>query len=79
MHRPKIVGKILLLLTLVGFFMSCGEIRKHKTLKLAHGLPTDHPVHKAMAFMADRCKEISGGELQIMIYAGGSLARNSSV
>jgi tripartite ATP-independent transporter DctP family solute receptor len=26
-----------------------------------------------MVFMADRCKEISGGELQIMIYAGGQL------
>ena len=53
--------------------MSCGELRKYKTLKLAHGLPTDHPVHKAMVFMADRCKEVSGGELQIMIYAGGQL------
>jgi tripartite ATP-independent transporter DctP family solute receptor len=73
MHKPKIIGKILLLLMIMGFFMSCGELRKYKTLKLAHGLPTDHPVHKAMVFMADRCKEVSGGELQIMIYAGGQL------
>lgn len=54
-------------------FMSCGELKKHKTLKLAHGLPTDHPVHKAMVYMADRCKEVSGEKLQIQIYAGGQL------
>lgn len=73
MHKPKGIDKILLLLTIAGFFMSCGELREHKILKLAHGLPTDHPVHKAMVFMADRCKEVSGGELQIQIYAGGQL------
>jgi tripartite ATP-independent transporter DctP family solute receptor len=73
MLRSKIIGKILLPLIMVGLFMSCGELRKQKTLKLAHGLPTDHPVHKAMAFMADRCKEVSGGKLEIMIYAGGQL------
>ncbi|MCG8308598.1 MAG: TRAP transporter substrate-binding protein [Cytophagales bacterium] len=48
-------------------------MQEHKALKLAHGLPTDHPVHKAMVFMADRCKEISKGELQIQIYASGQL------
>lgn len=73
MHKPRIVGKILFLMIAVGLFMSCGELSKHKTLKLAHGLPTDHPVHKAMVFMADRCKEVSAGELQIQIYAGGQL------
>ena len=63
----------MLLLAATGLLMSCGELREHKTLKLAHGLPTDHPVHKSMEFMANRCKEVSGGELQIQIYAGGQL------
>jgi tripartite ATP-independent transporter DctP family solute receptor len=36
-------------------------------------LPTDHPVHLAMAYMADRCNEISEGNLQIEIYASGQL------
>lgn len=73
MQRPRLYGKMMLLLATIGLFMSCGELREHKTLKLAHGLPTDHPVHKAMEFMANRCKEVSGGELQIQIYAGGQL------
>ncbi len=74
MHKPHRILKLLSLLVLLGFFISsCGEIKKHNTLKLAHGLPTDHPVHKAMVYMADRCKEVSGGKLQIQIYAGGQL------
>jgi len=74
MHKPKKSGKIVFLVFLFGMTISsCGELKKYNTLKLAHGLPTDHPVHLAMEFMADRCKEISGGELQIQIYAGGQL------
>ena len=74
MHLPKRITKVVLLLFSFGIFMSsCGELKKHKTLKLAHGLPTDHPVHKAMEFMAERCKEVSGEKLQIQIYAGGQL------
>lgn len=74
MHKPKSISKVVLLLVSIGFFVtSCGESQEHKTLKLAHGLPVDHPVHKAMEYMAKRCKEVSGGELQIQIYAGGQL------
>jgi len=42
-------------------------------LKLAHGLDPSHPVHSAMVYMAERCKEISGGELSIEIYPSGQL------
>jgi len=74
MRKPKIIGRIVILLFFIGFiFSSCGELKKGKTLKLAHGLATDHPVHKAMEFMAERCSELSGGQLQIQIYAGGQL------
>ncbi len=76
MHKHKSISKVVLLLVFIGFFViSCGETetKEHKTLKLAHGLPVDHPVHRAMEYMAERCKEVSGGELQIQIYAGGQL------
>ena len=52
---------------------SCSTEKKHHTLKLAHGLNTEHPVHKAMAFMAKRVLEISEGKLEIKIYPGGQL------
>ncbi len=51
---------------------SCG-LQESKELKLAHGLPTDHPVHLAMAFMADRAAELSGGKLTIEVYPAGQL------
>ncbi len=74
MYNPTLLRRSVLVITLLCIFLSsCGDLHKHKTLKLAHGLPTDHPVHKAMEYMANRCKEISNGELQIEIYAGGQL------
>jgi tripartite ATP-independent transporter DctP family solute receptor len=42
-------------------------------LKLAHTLNSDHPVHQAMLFMAERLAELSGGEMQIDIYPSGQL------
>lgn len=52
--------------------VSCG-IKESTELKLAHGLPTDHPVHHAMAFMAERAGEISEGKLTIEVYPAGQL------
>jgi len=53
--------------------MGCGEIKKGRSLKLAHTLPPDHPVHQAMVFMADRCDEISDGRLKLEIYPSEQL------
>lgn len=62
---------------LLPFFLivlsGCGTQRQGRVLKLAHGLDPTHPVHQAMVYMADRCREISGGELQIDIYPSGQL------
>ena len=68
--------KIRFLLTLPAFmllFSGCGPQEQGKVLKLAHGLDPSHPVHSAMVFMAERCSEISGGELSIDIYPSGQL------
>jgi tripartite ATP-independent transporter DctP family solute receptor len=60
---------IALLLLLSG----CKGISDTKSLKLAHGLDPTHPVSQAMVFMADRCEEISEGNLKIEIYPSGQL------
>jgi len=62
---------ILIILALL--LSGCLQKQQGKVLKLAHGLDPSHPVHKAMVYMADRCKEISGGELTIEIYPSGQL------
>jgi len=43
------------------------------SLKLAHGLNADHPVHKAMVFMGERLAELSSDQLGLDIYPNGQL------
>ena len=67
------INSILVTLTSTLLLMSCGPLEQGKVLKLAHGLDPSHPVHSAMVYMAERCKEISEGELTIEIYPSGQL------
>ena len=55
-------------------FSGCSR-KEHdvRVLKLAHALDTEHPVHKAMVFMADKVKEKSRGRMRIDIYPSEQL------
>jgi tripartite ATP-independent transporter DctP family solute receptor len=44
-----------------------------RELKVAHALPSSHPVHAGMEFMAKRLAEISDGTLKINIFPNGQL------
>jgi tripartite ATP-independent transporter DctP family solute receptor len=59
--------------TLVLLTTGCSQKQHGRVLKLAHGLDPSHPVHSAMVHMADKCREISEGELTIEIYPSGQL------
>jgi tripartite ATP-independent transporter DctP family solute receptor len=57
-------------LTLAG----CGIVDDGQTvIKLGHGLDVSHPVHQAMAFMAERVAEKSDGRMRIDIYPSQQL------
>lgn len=62
-----------LLLVPALFTIGCAGKSDVKVLKLAHALDTSHPVHKGMAYMAERLEELSGGKMRIDIYANGQL------
>ncbi len=64
---------LLLIVLVVGYFRQGVDDRQHRILKLAHGLNTQHPVHKAMAFMAKRAFELSGGGLEVQIFPSEQL------
>lgn len=64
---------ILIFIILSSLIAGCKSEKKHRTLKLAHGLNTEHPVHKAMVFMAKRVSEISEDRMEIKIYPAGQL------
>jgi len=57
----------------VALLISCGNQKKTKTIRLAHGLDTQHPVHKAMVFLGERLKEKSNGQLKLQIYPSSQL------
>ncbi|MDY7109572.1 MAG: TRAP transporter substrate-binding protein [Planctomycetota bacterium] len=46
---------------------------KAKIIRLAHGLPTTHPVHAAMEQMARRLADLSGDTMRIEIYPAEQL------
>jgi tripartite ATP-independent transporter DctP family solute receptor len=50
----------------------CGS-ESQTVLKLAHGLDTRHPVHQAMAFMAERVAELSDGNMRVDVYPNEQL------
>ena len=64
---------VFVLFTTIILYMNCGKVSNVRILKLAHVLPTDHPVHKGMVFMAEKVVEKSGGKMRVDIYPGGQL------
>jgi len=48
-----------------------------RTLKLAHALPTQHPVHAGMVHFGERLQDLSGGRLQLDIFANGQLGNET--
>lgn len=54
-------------------FIGCDRTSSVKTIKLGHALDINHPVHRAMEFMADRLAEKSGNKLKMQIYPSEQL------
>ncbi|MEO0899998.1 MAG: TRAP transporter substrate-binding protein [Bacteroidota bacterium] len=69
----KYIGNIGILILAMFFLPSCKEIGSVTSLKLAHGLDTNHPVHQGMEYMAKRVEELSGGEMKVEIYPSQQL------
>ncbi|GAB3090886.1 TRAP transporter substrate-binding protein [Aestuariicella hydrocarbonica] len=71
LSQLRLAVPLLLLLFAVS---GCGPQGEAATvLRLAHGMPADHPVNKAMEVMGDRLRELSGATMQIEIYPNGQL------
>ncbi|MFA9370206.1 MAG: TRAP transporter substrate-binding protein [Labilibaculum antarcticum] len=73
MKKKQSFSKLFLILISCFFFMSCQEVSKHKTLKLAHSLDPTHPVHKALVYMGQELDRISEGQMKLEIYPSGQL------
>ena len=62
-----------MIVLLLPLWISCNDLTRVKTLKLAHGLDVTHPVHKGMEYMAEILSEKSNGRLIIEIYPSQQL------
>ncbi len=68
------VGNPLLAALLCSILLSgCGEREDITVIRLAHGLPTTHPVHKAMESMAAGVSDRSAGTMRIDIFPAEQL------
>lgn len=64
---------IVLILVGVSFWTQGVVDQDMRILKLAHGLNTQHPVHKTMEYLAKRALELSDGKLEIQIFPSEQL------
>ena len=71
----RLIVKIIFSKLIVFSLMLTGcASRDHVTvLKLAHVLPTSHPVHLGMAFLAEKLAEYSNDSMRVDIYPSGVL------
>lgn len=53
--------------------ISCKNKTDIKTIRLAHGLDTQHPVHKAMVVLGENLEKKSEGKLKVNIYPSAQL------
>ncbi len=53
--------------------LSCGGVDRVRVIKLAHGLPTSHPVHEAMVFLSEHAAKNSDGKIRIDVHASVTL------
>ena len=62
---------ILMSVVLLGSSLpGCGKKSDVTKIKMGHALDTEHPVHKAMLFMAEKLEEKSAGKVILEVYPG---------
>ncbi len=64
---------IIICLILIGMLAGCEQSSNSHTLRLAHVLDTNSPVHKGMEHFREQLVALSGGKMKVEIYSGGQL------
>ncbi len=72
-HWCYFLGLMCLFLLIHLSMGGCSKTEENKVIRLAHGLPTTHPVHEAIEKMAQHLAELSGDTMRIDIYPAEQL------
>jgi tripartite ATP-independent transporter DctP family solute receptor len=72
--------KVALALSVAALVSSCGgESSDVTSIRLAHGLDLQHPVHLGLEHMNTRLQEISGGTMDLVLYPSGQLGSEREI
>ncbi len=72
MKKNDLLSRYIFILLLL-IIPNCSSKHHITVIKLAHALDTNHPVHMAMEYMAERLAEKSNGQMRIQIFPNGQL------
>ena len=72
-NKLRFIRPAVILVTAACWLNGCASDQSVTVIKLAHVLDINHPVHKAMVFMAENVAEQSQGKMRVDIYPGGQL------
>ena len=69
----------LLLAGCLALLTACQQLGGTRTVYLAHGLPTTHPVHKGVEVFASELRRLSDGTIDVKIFPDGQLGSEREV
>ena len=69
----RFFGCLIVLITACLVVASCREDSATRRIKIAHGLPTSHPVHHALVYFGERAELHSKGRLRLEIHPNEQL------
>ncbi|WAJ71812.1 TRAP transporter substrate-binding protein [Catenovulum adriaticum] len=59
---------------------ACGELTDStKSLRIAHGLDIQHPVHQSLEYMNTELQRISNGQMDLVLYPSGQLGSEREI
>ncbi|MDU0352584.1 TRAP transporter substrate-binding protein [Paraglaciecola aquimarina] len=72
--------KVLVMLTVAILLSACSEFKKDSvSIRLAHGLDVQHPVHVALEYMNTELQRLSGGTMQLVLYPSAQLGSEREI
>ena len=80
MRNIKFIKHLLSCIFSLVLIASCSDKEKEYTsIRLAHGLDVQHPVHLSLEYMNSYLNEISKGKMKLVIYPSGQLGSEREI
>ncbi|WP_394176973.1 TRAP transporter substrate-binding protein [Thalassotalea litorea] len=79
-QKCKRLSRILVFVAFLPFLYSCSDSNvEHKTIRLAHGLDVNHPVHLALVHFQQRLEALSEGTIKVTVFPAGQLGSEREI